>query len=51
MLVTVQSKLNTGDWATEVSTFEITAGNELSLTKTIVSGQTLAGSINMLERS
>ena len=42
MLVTVQSKLNTGDWATEVSTFEITAGNELSLTKTIVSGQTIS---------
>ena len=33
MLVTVQSKLNTGDWATEVSTFEITVGNEISLDK------------------
>jgi len=42
MLVTVQSKLNTGDWATEVSTFEITAGNEISLDKTIVSGQTIS---------
>ena len=42
MLVTVQSKLNTGSWATEVSTYEITASNELSLTKTIVSGQTIS---------
>ena len=30
MLVTVQSKLNTGSWATEVSTFEI---SESCLTK------------------
>ncbi len=42
MLVTVQSKLNTGSWATEVSTFEISASDELTLTKTIVSGQTIS---------
>ena len=42
MLVTVHSAINSGDWATEVSTVEITAGNQLVLEKSVINGQTIS---------
>jgi len=42
ILVTVHSAMNSGDWSTEVSTVEITAGNQLTLTKTVINGQTIS---------
>jgi len=42
LLVTVYSAINSGDWATEVSTVEISAGSQLVLTKSVVNGQTVS---------
>ena len=42
LLVTVHSAMNSGDWSTEVSTVEITAGNQLTLTKSVINGQTIS---------
>jgi LPXTG-motif cell wall-anchored protein len=42
ILVTVHSAINSGDWATEVSTVEISAGSQLVLTKSVVNGQTVS---------
>jgi hypothetical protein len=42
LLVTVHSAMNAGDWSTEVSTVEITAGNQLTLTKSVINGQTIS---------
>ena len=42
MLVTVHSAINSGDWTTEVSTVEITAGNQLVLEKSVINGQTIS---------
>jgi hypothetical protein len=42
LLVTVHSAMNSGDWATEVSTVEISAGNQLVLTKSVINGQTIS---------
>ena len=42
LLVTVHSAMNSGDWSTEVSTVEITAGNQLTLTRSVINGQTIS---------
>ena len=42
LLVTVHSAMNSGDWATEVSTVEISAGSQLVLTKSVINGQTIS---------
>jgi hypothetical protein len=42
LLVTVHSAINSGDWSTEVSTVEITAGNQLTLTRSVINGQTIS---------
>jgi hypothetical protein len=42
LLVTVHSAINSGDWATEVSTVEISAGSQLVLTKSVINGQTIS---------
>ena len=42
LLVTVHSAINAGDWSTEVSTVEITAGNQLTLTRSVINGQTIS---------
>ena len=38
----MHSAINSGDWATEVSTVEITAGNQLVLQKSVINGQTIS---------
>ena len=42
LLVTVYSSIDSGDWATEVSTVEISAGNQLALTRSVINGQTIS---------
>ena len=42
LLVTVHSAMNSGNWATEVSTVEISAGSQLVLTKSVINGQTIS---------